>query len=391
LKILIKKMPYNNRIIQRNKTKGKHMRKLASIRKIKDIKPIKNADRIVLVQVDGWWCITKKDEFQKGELGVYFEIDSLLPHEDIYSFLGKASLRDGEYRYRIKTMKMRGVISQGLLLPLGLFEDRLKGYKEGDDVTEVLNVKKYDDTQKFKSKSNSPQTKSRFPSFLIKTDQERIQNLVHYFEDKSMKELEFEETLKLDGSSHSSFKIKESLPLWKGFVNKLSLTVFNKEVFNTYRFGFCSRNLELKEAPKGNKQSNFEKVVHKYNIKEELPIGYAIQGELIAPDIQSNHEKIKEPELYIFNVFDVEKQEYLKPQDARKFVNKHFTKLKYIPVVNEKVKIFKECKTLEDMLERVEGQSMNKDTVSEGRVYKCTSDSNIHFKCISNTYLLQKK
>jgi len=92
------------------------MRKLASIRKIKNIKPIKNADRIVLAQVDGWWCITKKDEFQKGDLGVYFEIDSLLPNEDIYSFLGKASLRDGEYRHRIKTMKMRGVISQGLLL-----------------------------------------------------------------------------------------------------------------------------------------------------------------------------------------------------------------------------------------------------------------------------------
>jgi len=367
------------------------MRKLASIRKIKNIKPIKNADRIVLAQVDGWWCITKKDEFQKGDLGVYFEIDSLLPDEDIYSFLGKASLRGGEYRHRIKTMKMRGVISQGLLLPLSLFEDRLKGYKEGDDVTEVLNVKKYDDTQKFKSKSTSSKTKGIFPSFLVKTDQERIQNLVHYFEDGSMKELEFEETLKLEGSSHSSFKIKENLPKWKGLVNKISINLLNRELFKTYRFGFCSRNLELKETTKGEKQSNFEKVVHKYNIKEELPIGYAIQGELIAPDIQSNHEKVKEPELYIFNVFDIEKQEYLKPQDAREFVNKHFTKLKYVPVVNEKVKIFKECKTLEDMLERVEGQSMNKDTISEGRVYKCTSDGNIHFKCISNTYLLKKK
>jgi hypothetical protein len=150
-------------------------------------------------------------------------------------------------------------------------------------------------------------------------------------------------------------------------------------------FGVCSRNLELQRT-----DSNFWKAAAKYNIEKELPIGYAIQGELIAPNIQSNHEKVQEVEYYIFSVFDIAKQKYLNPAEKKDFLL-NFSTLKAVPVVEESVKIFQEEPTLDNLLTRVEGQSMNPGTTSEGRVYVSTSNPQVHFKCISNKYLLKEK
>jgi hypothetical protein len=149
------------------------MRKLASIKKIKSVSPISGADRIELVQLDDWFCIAKKNEFNIGDKAVYFEIDSFLPVEDRYSFL-ESSKRDylGVQGYRIKTMKMRGVISQGLALPLNIFPE-IKGNE--DDVTDILKITKYDvaDASPSANSLKAGDASGSFPIFLRKTDQER--------------------------------------------------------------------------------------------------------------------------------------------------------------------------------------------------------------------------
>lgn len=145
-------------------------RKLASIKQIKDIYPIENADNIVVALIDGWECIIRKDEYKVGDLCVYFEVDSFLPIRDEYKFLESRCKRThpvlGE-GYRIKTMKLRGVVSNGLVLPI---PDDGKTYKVGQDVSEEFGIKKWEDVI---SSDLSGISKGSFPSYIIKTDEPR--------------------------------------------------------------------------------------------------------------------------------------------------------------------------------------------------------------------------
>jgi len=371
------------------------MRKLVSIREISAKYPIEGADLIELVQVDGWQCIAKKGEFEVGTPCVYFEIDSFLPLEERYAFLKKTSKFDGKEGYRIRSMKMRGVISQGLALPLSMFNNIDQDYSVGDDITSQLGVIKYDNAQsKFDQKKGlkSGQPAGKFPSFLRKTDQERIQNLISYFD--SLKEEEFEETLKLDGSSLTAFHIPEPLPWYKKLANLIG---FN---YTHTRFGVCSRNLEIKPSDdyvktfqNGNKsstyaQSDFWKAALKYNLPNVLPVGYALQGELIGPKIQSNHEKVDSLEFYVFDIYNIEEERYLTPTERDYMMSGVLQNVPHVPVVNKSIKIFEKY-DLQGLLSRVEGQSMNPGTISEGRVYKSVTNPNITFKAISNKYLLK--
>lgn len=93
-------------------------RKLASIQQITDLQPIPGADAILVASVLGWKCVVRRDEFKVGDHCVYFEIDSLLPVADWTDFLRKGDARP----FRLRTIKLRGVRSQGLALPLSHFE-----------------------------------------------------------------------------------------------------------------------------------------------------------------------------------------------------------------------------------------------------------------------------
>lgn len=283
------------------------MRKLASIRKVSKLLPIEGADRIEIAQIDGWQCIVKKGEMQEGSLCVYFEIDSFLPKEEIYSFMPKLQTFAGKEGYRVKTMKMRGTVSQGLALPTTTFWTE-NTQTEGDDVTEQLGIIKYDTELTTKGPMSGTRSKGTFPAFIPKTDQERIQNLISYW--KIHPETEFEETLKLDGSSMTCYKIKKEPTWWDRLKN-----IFSTIPLQQYHFGVCSRNLELQRT-----ESNFWKAANKYRLEQHLPEGYAVQGELIAPNIQANHEKVQEVEYYIFSVFDIAKQKHLSPKDKREFI-----------------------------------------------------------------------
>jgi RNA ligase (TIGR02306 family) len=372
-------------------------RKLVSIQSIRKLIPIKGADFIELAMVNDWTCIVKKGEFVEGSKCVYFEIDSLLPEEPRYEFLA-SSKRDyfGIPKYRIKTMKMRGVISQGLALPLSTFPE-LTGFEEGD-ISEKINVIKYDPD--FYTDNGRPQPKAgnsegRFPSFIPKTDQERIQNLPHYYE--MYKDHEWEETLKLDGSSLTCYKIETPLSRlqrfkqWFGF--KQSST----------HFGVCSRNLELKPSDTFSKtfdngnsiseynQSDFWKIMIQLEVEKYLPAGFALQGELIGPKIQSNHEKVDTNQFWIFDIYNIKEVRYLTPTERLDFVfyNIPSKLIHHVPIIEHAVKIFDICPDLTALQKRVTGESINPGTVSEGRVYKSRTVPGLSFKCISNEYLLK--
>lgn len=360
------------------------MRKLVTIQEIKELVPIEGKDRIQLARVLGWWLIVKKGEFEVGDLGVFFEIDSFLPKEDRYAFLGKTTKYLGNEGYRIKTMKMGGVISQGLILPLSFFYENLDK-PIGTEVTELLKVVKYD--VELVENANSGRLSvgkpsGSFPSFIPKTDQTRIQSLPMFF--NMYKDMLFEETLKLDGSSCTMYKIKAEKTGWFERVKKF----FGFDI--TYEhFGVCSRNLEIIQSTDQDKKSDFWAAAEKYQIKKHLPVGYAIQGEVIAPNIQSNHEKVTSVEFYIFDVYNITEQRYLLPTERQEFVKTYLPTAKHIPITTKEIAILQ--LSLEDILSRVEGQSINPGTISEGRVYKSLTDPSISFKAISNKYLLKEK
>ena len=151
------------------------MRKLASIQRVKTKHNIPKADRIELCTIQGWGCITKKGEMEIGDLAVYFEIDSFLPNIPMFEFLGTPKLYNDKLGFRLKTIKLKKTISQGLLLPFKYFKEevqqKLQNAKEGDDVTELLGIVKCDNADALRTggiQAGNPY--SKFPSFIPKTD-----------------------------------------------------------------------------------------------------------------------------------------------------------------------------------------------------------------------------
>lgn len=357
-------------------------RKLASARRIKSIEPIEGADKIVKAIVDGWSVVTAKDNgFMANDLVAFFEIDSFLPVEERYEFLRKSSFKsttnlgDG---FRLKTIKLRGTLSQGLLMPLqrgpnikgipAMFVIGVDGeqhfVEEGDDLTDILGVKLY---EKPIPPQLAGQVKGNFPSFLRKTDQERIQN---YIKDVCADlNAKWEVTLKLDGSS---------------------MTVYNR----AGDIGVCSRNLDLKESP----ENTFWQVALRLRLGEMLKwLGrnYAFQGELMGPGVQGNREWLKEHTFFLYDIWDIDQHRYLGSQERQALVsaiNNSGFELPHAYIFGEKqLKEFgRDVDTvLNGLLEYAKGQSIYND-IREGLVFK-KIDGTSSFKVINNDYLLSQK
>ena len=150
------------------------VRKLSSIQRISKLHKLDVFDNLLLCEVQGWRCLVKKEEFKEGDLCVYFEVDSLLPDKPVFEFMRR-------YKFRVKTIKMKGTYSQGLCLPINIF-DELKDVEleEGLDVTEILGVKKYEIPDDLRI---SGDVKGSFPGFLLKTD---VDSLVEFSKGMSM-------------------------------------------------------------------------------------------------------------------------------------------------------------------------------------------------------------
>lgn len=358
-------------------------RKLASVRRIEAIDPIDGADNIVCATVDGWKLVTQKtNNFQPGDLVVYFEIDSFLPAIEKFEFLRKSSLKvmDNVEGFRLKTIKLRGQISQGLILPLSEFFGFDEHYnlfywddpddafdparhflREGDDLTEMLGVKKWEAPL---HPSLAGKARGNFPDFIQKTDQERIQNVYKYF-GRHKDVTKYEVTLKLDGSS---------------------MTVYCKSGY----VGVCSRNLDLTETD----DNAFWKVARSTMLVEALEAygkNIAIQGELMGPGIQGNRENLKELELYVFDVYDIDNMEYVDTVTKRKVLDDLYrlgAAFKNVPVVDYIG--LDHFVSVEEFLNYADRPSII-HPIAEGVVFKNMDGKRHSFKVINNKFLLKEK
>jgi RNA ligase (TIGR02306 family) len=353
-------------------------RKLATIRQVQEILPIEKADKIELCKIPGWQCVVQKGDFKVGELAVYFEVDSLLPCHEPFLFLesrGRKTSADGSIGYRLRTMKLRGVLSQGLLLPLHEFINALpeidlkvieehKDFFINTDLTNNLGIKKYEAPIPVQLQGL---VKGFMPSFLKKTDQERLQNLPEFF---GYRNVEFEETEKIDGSS-VSFYLKDG------------------------EYGVCSRNMEYKLQ--GNDENLYVKIGNDLCIEKclrEFGENIALQGELVGPGIQGNPLKLSKIEFYLFDVYNIDTQHYY-TRDNRNFIFHIWLEqynILHVPYIRVSYP-FQEMKTIDEFLKYVEGKGAF-GVEREGIVFKSTKLINgqiISFKCINNKYLLENE
>jgi RNA ligase (TIGR02306 family) len=332
-------------------------RNLVTIRTISDIQPIPGADAIDVATVDGWKVVVKKGDFIVGDRAFYFEIDSFLPVENPrFDFLMKNKITwNGHEGARLRTIRLRGQISQGLLLPL---ED-IDG-----DLTEAMGVLKYEAPI---PANLSGEVAGGFPGFIRKTDQLRIQNTPNVITENA--DHLFEVTVKLDGTS---------------------MTVFYKEGVT----GVCGRNFLFKDETDNTlnrtaRSSGLLDYLSEYGSK----IGnLAFQGELVGPGIQGNKEKLLEPEFRVFDIWDIDNHRYLKPLDRMTILNhanNYGATVKHVPIL-EQVLSLNIFNGIEDILKFAEGPSMNKSTEREGLVFK-RLDGAFSFKAISNKWLLKNE
>lgn len=357
------------------------MRKLASIKTVSEILPIEGKDRIVLAIIDGWSVIVKKDEFNVGDKCVYIEIDSVLPDKPEFDFLRKNN-------FRIKTMKMAGVISQGICFPLSILPKVPGEYEVDEDVTDVIGVKQYERTMDADPveavsapKKKYPQFLMRmawfrklvlpkkqakgFPSFISKTDETRIQNMPFILKDKR----EWIATEKVDGQS-GTFCL----------VRRKAIFPFLKDKFE---YIVCSRNMRLFIK----NDSSYWRVSDRYQIESILHkmIGnnewVAIQGECIASNVQGNKYKVTEPDLYVFNlVYPTGRVDSL----AAKAICEQ-NGLKFVPIVATDYVL---PDTVNEVLEYAHGRSRLYDTLREGIVFR-SKDGKQSFKAVDPLFLLK--
>jgi RNA ligase (TIGR02306 family) len=343
------------------------MRKLASIRKIDAINPIEGADAIECATVGGWKVVVKKGEFTVGELAVYFEIDSWIPVE-LAPFLCKGKEPrefEGIKGERLRTIKLRGQLSQGLLLPLEpTCANIASELFEGLDVSFPLNIVKW---EKPMNGQLAGVCKGNFPTQIPKTDQERCQNLVKEIVAANEAGSKFEITEKLEGSSMTVYRIQGE-------------------------FGVCSRNLDLKR----DENNSFWATAIREDIEAQMMSidpywDFAIQGELIGPGIQNNIYKLSRPEFYVFDVYNIQTGEYMKPEARRHLVD--VMGLKHVPVIAYSAELYDTLgiTDIPQLLNFAEGNSvLNPSQEREGIVFKQV-EGGMTFKAISNKYLLGEK
>jgi len=357
------------------------MRHLVTVRKIDDIVPIEGADLIVVVKLDGWQCVAKKEEFKVGDLCVYFEIDSWVPH-DVFPDLSKGKeprIYEGISGQRLRTVKLRGQLSQGLALPVGMFLDRFEGSKFdegqelsefffiGNDLTNFLGVVKYEPPVPAEI---AGQVEGQFPIFIKKTDQERCQNIVYEIFEEN-KDSRYEVSMKGDGSS---------------------FTGFNRDI----ETGVCSRNYHLKINDDNANNTLVRMFIDSkmQQVLAEFGRNIAVQAELMGPGIQANREKFNSPKLFVFDIYDIDTASYLPPTERLDVLNQLYklgldsSLVSHVPILWNNVTLADLGVTnVQELLALADGPSMV-HPIREGLVFK-RLDGKFSFKAISNKFLLK--
>ena len=417
-------------------------RKLVTIRTISAIDDIPGADFIKVAQVEGWKVVVKAGEFQPGDMCVFLEVDSFLQLSDErFAFLEKNAITwHGIKGVRLKTIRLRKQLSQGLALPLKDFPEIKKhledvglgvvtmlNYDQVRDInfTGVLRVMKW---EKIMSAQLAGKAKGNFPSWLRKSDQERAQNmgdeifgtnmiergglLVNRYpiagEQLALIPLEALENacatgrmVMIDGTYHH-VRGKANGPASYEVTIKLdgsSMTIYRRGDGDEALEGVCSRNLDLKLE--GNEENSFVSMAQSGLLAalRDTRTNVAVQGELMGPGIQGNREGFSSNRFFVYNVLDVNTGEFMTPPERAFFIREmnEVAKRNEIKVAIEHVPVVHPHCTLEELgitnmdelLKFAEGPSLN-HKVREGLVFKAL-DGRHQFKIISNLHLEQEK
>lgn len=355
------------------------MSNLASVQRILNVTPIDGADAIETAHVLGWQVVIKKGEYKVGDLCVYIQIDTVTPETEQFDFLR-------ERKYRVRTIKLRKQISQGLIVPLPAGK-----WKEGDDVTDVIGIKKYEKPDNNPERFEKPRMpkkwckkwvyifkynflykafpalqkkqRSPFPKHLVSiTDEERIQNIPQVLTQYAGKT--FVTSYKLDGSS---------------------ITIIHNKAFGKSKFRICSRRFELHD-----KKNDWHKVFTSTSFKDEIlklvnefgTNDIIVQGEAVGK-FNGNHHNLPVEQIRLFNIYVNGKR--LKPYEFSKVCLSmnipHCPKYKEIVLNHTMEQILKESE-IKDLI--------NPQADAEGLVWRCVED-NMSFKVINNKYLLNEK
>ena len=360
-------------------------RKLASIQKILDISPIPDADKIEVATVLGWKCVVaKKDEFKVGDFVIYVEIDSILPAKPEFEFMK-------DRKYRVRTIKLRKQISQGLVLPLSVIPTSmpLRACEEGDDVTDILGVTKYDpqaeeelrDAQngrkswvvkflsryKWYRKYFLQKSKRGWPDWIKKTDEDRIQLFPRICEEE--KDTAFEVTEKIDGQSATYFLKRNNTP--NPFAQK-------------FEFGVCSRKLRRNKAD----TSSYWIVANKYNIQAILSSiihnydWVVVQGEIIGTNIQGNKYGVGEYKFFAYNLIYPDRQ--LNYKEMKKTFENHTMGI--VPLVYEDWNL---PDTIDESVKASIGKSIIEPNIQREGIVVRNYEKGISFKIVNPEFLLK--
>jgi len=339
-------------------------RKLVTIRTISELKPIPKADTIECAKVDGWKVVVKKGEFQVGDKCVFIEIDSVVPDTSHFKFLidkqGK-TFYNGKFGARVKTIRLRGQLSQGLALPINSFHL----VDLGGDITANLDIWKYDPPPPAEL---AGKVAGNWPSWLQKTDQERIQNI-----DPSELTGTYAVEEKMDGTSMSVWIDEHGV------------------------LGVGTKSMSLKIDDAVNDGNTYVRMAHdsgmlKWLSTHVLPqdAPFAIQGELCGPGVQGNPYKLDRAAFFAFDIFAPRKGGKL-PEGERDNI---IEAMQLDGVRIDTVPFICYCdldeitgNKIEFLLAEADDKSLVSDVSREGIVLKDVADGNKSFKCISNKYL----
>lgn len=355
----------------------------------------------------GWQCVTKKGEFKVGDIFCYFEIDSILPDKDWSKFMEPK-------KFRVKSIRLKKELSQGLALPLSILNDvmepkKIAKLKVGDEVTQILGVTKYEIQDRHSRGSNKTwaPTAAAFPRFIPKTDEIRLQSALGVLEE--IKGRPFYITLKYDGTSATYAKhegkfwaCSRNRAVKRNVVELFYNQIFAKLCRNkltrlllplwTLVFRFWEKFLPLPQQ-KNEEENPWWAMADKYNLKKILPEGFAIQGEICGPAIQGNKLELKEKDLFVFNVFDIVNQRYLNYQEFIEFCEKYGLKdVKVLKIVDDNSFEL----SLNNLLEFAKGKYPNTKNHREGIVLRPLEEAyseclkgRLSFKVINNEFLLK--
>ena len=346
------------------------MRKLASIQRVWKIEPIEGADRIELAHVLGWQCVVNKDQFQPTDTAVYFEIDSFLPIRPEFEFMRNSSYKKTDIMgegFRLRTMKFRGQISQGLLLPVSQFPEIPQDAEIGTDVTEILGVRKWEIEERA---TTGGTVIGNLPYDIPHTDETRVQENPELIQ--AFSGLDYYISTKMDGSSHS-IGIDE---------NGFHVTGHNYEYKD-------DRNSDFYNLVK---ERGYREKVESY-VRENGLRTLTIQGELCAPGIQRNRLRLAKPEWYVFTI---------REDGKRVGMNRMLDICKALGMVTVPIEevghdLPSRYPTVEALLDRSDGEYPNGGR-KEGIVIRPTEpvfcpliSTSLSMKVVSNKYLLKNE